>query len=363
MGTEGEVMTMEKLLNQFFENANQVALITDEHFRIRYVSQGVEQLFGVSSIKLLGQNAFDLITSEQKGEWQQCLAEANLNKSGEISFTTISGSQYHLDVSVTNLIQHEQVRGLVILIHDLTQRTKTQLALSQANQQLSEYIFKVTHDLKAPVNSVLGLLALADNASEEDRKTYLSLAKTTLQKMGTLIKELSVWHEVDRMAIVKKSIDVNEFFQQEIDLLRNQPEARNIQIVFEVIGTVELRTDPIRLQAIFTNILSNSIKYIDRTKEQSRIDIRVTVGTDHCEIEIEDNGIGMDALHLPKIFDKYYRVNPDSDGTGLGLHIVKDTLERLGGQVRVSSAPGVGSTFSISIPNFLNETSRLSPVL
>lgn len=354
---------MEKLLSQLFENANQVALITDEHFRIRYVSQRVEQLFGVSSIKLLGQNVFDFITSEQKSDWQRCLAESNHNKSGEISFTTISGNQYHLDVTVTNLMRHEQVRGLVILIHDLTQCTKTQIELSRANQHLGEYIFKVTHDLKAPVNSALGLLALAEGASDDDRQKYLSLTKMTLQKMSTLIKELSVWHEVDRMAIVKKSIEVNEFFQQEIDLLRNQPEARNIQITLEVKGTSELKTDPIRLQAIFTNILSNSIKYIDRTKAEKRIEIRVTVSAEQCEIEIQDNGIGMDDLHLPKIFDKYYRVNPDSDGTGLGLHIVKDTLERLGGHVRVSSSPGVGSTFSISVPNFLGETSRLSPVL
>jgi signal transduction histidine kinase len=103
-----------------------------------------------------------------------------------------------------------------------------------------------------------------------------------------------------------------------------------------------------------TNILSNSIKYSDRRKANRFIKVNATVSENNCAIAIEDNGLGIEEQYLDKIFDMYFRAHTSLKGTGLGLYIVKDTIERLGGSIKVESVPGKGTTFFIELPNFIN---------
>jgi hypothetical protein len=346
---------MERLLQKLFENSNHIVLITDESFNIRYVSSAVEQTFNISPYNLLGRNAFDFVHPEKRDEWRQCLWNANNNKSDEIFLTTKSGKEFHFDVTVSNLIQHEHIRGLVIILHDITKRAQAHFELTQANQHLGEFIFKTSHDLKAPLNSALGLLTLAEASSEEDRARYLQLTQATLQKMNNLIDELNRFHEVEKMAVLSKPIDSDSFFSQEIDLLRNQPGAHGIQFQLDINASSQLYSDPVRMQSIFTNILSNSIKYMDPAKQEKFIRINVNVDVYACSISVQDNGIGIKRKHLEQIFEKFFRVNREIEGTGLGLHIVKDTLRRIGGSIEVQSEHGKGTTFLIHIPNFISQ--------
>ncbi|MTI19999.1 HAMP domain-containing histidine kinase, partial [Fulvivirga sp. RKSG066] len=115
----------------------------------------------------------------------------------------------------------------------------------------------------------------------------------------------------------------------------------------------------IRLKTVITNVLSNAIKYSDKKKESSFIDIDIEVTEDTCEIQVKDNGIGIRQEYLDSIFDIFYRADENAKGSGLGLYIVKDTVDKLNGQVEVTSDYGKGTTFDISIPNFLNSIKEL----
>jgi hypothetical protein len=119
----------------------------------------------------------------------------------------------------------------------------------------------------------------------------------------------------------------------------------------DIIERSPLYGDPYRLLVILNNLLSNSIKYRDPEKEQNVVHFYITIEKNLLTIKVQDNGIGIPATLLPKIFNMFYRATERSEGAGLGLYIVRETVQKLGGKIDVHSESGVGTTFEIEIPN------------
>ena len=130
------------------------------------------------------------------------------------------------------------------------------------------------------------------------------------------------------------------------------PAARGISIKFSFKATAPLYSDVIRLKTILTNTLSNAIKYSDNSKANKFIHVTANITDTKCSIVIEDNGLGIERQYLSRIFEMYFRAHTNLKGTGLGLYIVKDTIDRLQGNIRVESEPG--TKFYIELPNFVN---------
>jgi signal transduction histidine kinase len=102
---------------------------------------------------------------------------------------------------------------------------------------------------------------------------------------------------------------------------------------------------------VFNNLISNAIRYSDPYKKQSFVRIGITTTVDQAHITVEDNGIGIEQEHIEKVFNMFYRATESKSGSGLGLYIVKETLDMLGGKIQVSSTMGKGTTFTLTIPN------------
>ncbi|HEY0770267.1 MAG TPA: HAMP domain-containing sensor histidine kinase, partial [Sphingobacteriaceae bacterium] len=124
-----------------------------------------------------------------------------------------------------------------------------------------------------------------------------------------------------------------------------------IQISVKTEADHELYTDSVRLKTIVGNILSNAVKYFDARKAEPFIRINVFITEEICELRFTDNGIGIEPEYIEKIFDLFFRATAQAQGTGLGLFIVKDTVERLKGTIEVESTPGQGTTFIVNVPN------------
>jgi len=349
----------ESLLKELFENPKNIVLVTDENYSIRYISDTVESIFGVRPYSLLGKNAFDFVSSDKREDWTNCIKGATGKKSDEISLKTPDGRKVYFDVTVTNHVANESIRGLVIFLHDITDQRLAQQELENANNHLDHFIFKTTHDLRAPLHSALGLVKLAEASNGEERDKYIGLIKNSLQKLDSFIEEVNSFYKNDKLAVTRDNIDLENMFRMELDYLRNLPGAEGVRFEFIFNSTIDLYSDPIRLKTIITNILSNSIKYSDQRKHDRFIKLEAEVDAEHCVIKITDNGIGIDGKYLEKIFDIFYRANTGTQGTGLGLYIVKDTVERLLGKIEVQSKLGKGTTFTIILPNFVSE----APVL
>jgi len=346
-------MEREGMFKELVENLADVIVVTDKSFIIRYVSSSINTVFGIGPVAVLGKNVFDFISPEKKASWSACLDGNPVNET--LTITRRSGQVLHFDVYISSLLHHQPVQGLAITLHNITPEKERADELMRSNLQLDQVIFKTTHDLKAPVASALGLVKLAEHANDHERKEYLRLIKRSLLKMDDLINEMNNFFRNDKLAVGRERIDVQALLKDEIENLSLLYQEKNIELTFSVDDSSEFYSDKVRVKTIVTNILSNAIKYYDPHKKLPFINISVLINKDICVVRMEDNGIGIDPEYQEKIFDLFFRATEQSDGTGLGLFIVKDTVEKLGGTIAVQSVLQEGTTFVITIPNTIHQ--------
>ena len=211
-------------------------------------------------------------------------------------------------------------------------------------------MFSVSHNLRAPISSVLGLVELSK--TEENLETlnhYNKLKAESLQKLDVYINDVLDYSRNQRMRLSNDEVD----FEQLIDtILENQKFTKNAQLILfskKINQEGLFITDEKRLKSILANIVSNSIKYADLEKTNPKINIEIYSDRNKAEIIISDNGIGIEKEMQSKIFNMFYRANATEPGTGLGLYIAKETIEVLNGTIKIDSALGEGTTCIINL--------------
>jgi signal transduction histidine kinase len=165
------------------------------------------------------------------------------------------------------------------------------------------------------------------------------------------LKEILDYSRNARQDLDLRRIDIEKVVNDSISRLQYMDGSAEILKTIDIVGQSPLYCDAYRLLVIFSNLLSNSIKYRDQKKPQSLIHFYIQVEKNKLIIRVQDNGIGITAEFLPKIFNMFYRATERSEGAGLGLYIVRETVQKLGGTIAVQSEFGVGTTFEIEIPN------------
>lgn len=346
-------MKSENLLQELFESSGAVVLITDEKYNIRFSSSAVQSILGLEPITLAGKNVFEFVPVEKREQWRTCLENAGNSKRSEIQLTSATGEDLYFDVSVSNHVEHHEIHGIAIILHDITEQKRQHIQLEKENEHLDQFIYKTTHDLRSPIHSVMGVLDLMENADEKERVRYLKMARQSLHRLESVIDDVNNLYRVDKMAIANEKIDLKALLEGEISLLKNHPKAQNIEIEFTCNEEAPLFLDSIRLKTIVGNLLSNGVKYSDSRKKNSFVHIETGINEKELLITITDNGIGIAQENIGRIFDIFFRATTEESGTGLGLHIVKDTIERLNGKIEVKSQLGVGTQFKIYLPNLL----------
>lgn len=223
--------------------------------------------------------------------------------------------------------------------------------LNKTVNELDRFVYSASHDLSAPLKSVRGLVQLAEMEKEQKQvKEYYQYINQSILKLEVVIGSLA---EYSRNAHLDPKIErfnlyglVNEVLQE----VAFWPEASKINYRINVGREQVVQSDKSRLKVVLHNLISNGIKYADLMKEESLINITYRENGKYWEFKIEDNGIGIDAAHIDKIFDMYFRATDKSKGSGLGLFIVKEILNRLGGDIKVDSTKGLNTCFTIWLP-------------
>ena len=225
--------------------------------------------------------------------------------------------------------------------------------LIKINKELDSFVYSVSHNLRAPLMSVLGLLNLAKmhDKKQESMDMYFEMMEHSIQKLDETLKEILDYSRNARQDLDVQRIDIRKVVNDSISRLQYMDGSAEVLKTIDIMGEGSLYCDAYRLLVIFSNLLSNSIKYRDQKKPQSLVQFYIQVEKDKLIIRIQDNGIGIAADFLPKIFNMFYRATERSEGAGLGLYIVRETVKKLAGTIRVQSELGVGTTFEIEIPN------------
>lgn len=231
----------------------------------------------------------------------------------------------------------------------LKESTEEKIVLDKENKEL---ISNISHDLKTPITAVKGYVegimdGVADTPEKMDRYIRTIYNKTT--EMDHLINELTFYSKIDtnRIPYTFSKIRVNDYFDDCVEELGLELEVKGIELVYAnyVNEDVVIIADGEQLGRVVNNIISNSIKYMN--KSHGIIQLRVKDVGDFIQVEIEDNGKGISSKDLAYIFDRFYRTdvsrNSSKGGSGIGLSIVKKIMEDHGGKVWATSREGTGT--------------------
>lgn len=171
-----------------------------------------------------------------------------------------------------------------------------------------------------------------------------------INRLDEFIHEIIDFSRNSRTDIREENIQMQKMVNDVLENLKHTMTSRSIEFYIDVPDNLFLKTDTSRLSVILNNLIGNAIKYSDSSKERSFVRIEAAKADKGYAISINDNGIGIEREHQPRIFDMFYRASERSKGSGLGLYIVKESVHKLAGSIYLRSQPGVGTTFTVMLP-------------
>lgn len=230
--------------------------------------------------------------------------------------------------------------------------------LKKTNRELDSFLYSTSHDLRAPIASILGLTHLAQlDAKEEISKKYFGMIESRIKKLDNTIGDILMLSKSANLELTPTTFKIVELLESFFDRLEFQKGYDQIEIRNQI-NCEEITTDQQQLKIILINLIANAIKYHDLEKEKPYVLIETNKQGDHFYITVKDNGQGINSSSLPQIFNMFYRANDKSDGTGLGLYIVKEAVGRLDGEIHIESKEGLGTSVIIKLPAIKPTTSN-----
>ncbi|WP_051313388.1 ATP-binding protein [Sporocytophaga myxococcoides] len=232
------------------------------------------------------------------------------------------------------------------LSEKLIESDKQKAMIEEQNQQLDMFVYKASHDIKGPLKSLLGLskLGLTSVKDENSLELFTHIHKS-ITKLDKLVSDLLFLSKAKKVEINNSKINVSGLVQEVVNSYKNIEGYGNVNIDIEIPETIDFTSDYNLFYSVVQNFVENAIKYADNSKGDKYLKISASSDDEKTEFRFEDNGMGIEPEHLPKIFDMFYKISENSAGSGLGLYIVKYNVERLGGIIKVESELNKGSVF------------------
>ncbi|WP_185154200.1 ATP-binding protein [Fulvivirga sp. M361] len=228
------------------------------------------------------------------------------------------------------------------------------LILKKTNNELDSFLYSTSHDLRAPIASILGLTNLAALETKDSTiLQYFKMIETRVKKLDSIISDILTYSKNTKLQTQEEHVDFNALIEEILSDIKFDERAAGIQIIYEGVKANELSADRGQLKIILSNLLSNAIKYHDLSKDNPYIRVDFKKDGHAVEITISDNGQGIAQEHHDKIFDMFYRANSTSEGSGLGLFIVQEASRKIKGEVSLQSQLNEGSNFKLTFKEHL----------
>ncbi|WP_100373734.1 two-component system histidine kinase PnpS [Bacillus sp. FJAT-45037] len=254
----------------------------------------------------------------------------------------------HFDVHAAPILsEHGRMKGIALVLHDITE-------LKKLEQVRKDFVANVSHELKTPITSIRGFSeTLLDGAMHDPTysEKFLKIIYNESERLQSLIQDLLELSKLEQhyFSLNWGSADFATVVEEGVELLRHKAEEKNIVLHLTCESPLVMDGDKERLKQVVINLIGNAINY---TPQEGKIDVHVTGDEKYIRLMVQDNGIGIEQSELPRIFERFYRVDRarsrNSGGTGLGLAIVKHLVEAHHGKIAVESKPGQGTVFTIA---------------
>lgn len=252
------------------------------------------------------------------------------------------------------IYQLEEKKGLKDQLNKKLERMvleRTQ-ELEEKNFQLDTFVHRASHDIKAPLRSIIGLASLGiKDVTDPLGRQYLEHVLTSTKRLDTILVDMLNLTKIKNLKPEKIPVKLHDIFYEVLNSFKHDPEYERVRFEVDIVQEVQFNSDPKILTSILQNLIENSIKYHDQSKNESWVKVYIRTSLSGAILRFEDNGLGIPDEMRERIFEMFFKVNEESRGTGLGLYLVKMAVEKLDGTINLKSTPGEGSTFQIKIPS------------
>lgn len=356
MKSSAPIATNEVRFRSLFENSSDLILYQNEEAIILDANPAFMMLVEEPKEKVINRHYNDFLPPEVQPLFKQKLQEAFTGKTIRFEMYASQGNSdpRHWDVVKVPVKENNKVVGVHMIARDITEKMKTQTEIFEQNKDLQQFTYIVSHNLRGPLSSALGLVGLL--SIEEPGSAEFEYARTHLQ---TSLHQLDrVLEDMNTILAIRNRVGHTEHEDVLLAEVVRQVVQNLQEDVNECGGTVEIaipegflvRGNRAYLYSIFFNLLSNSIKYRDG-RRPLQVNLTATVEAGQKVITFADNGSGIDMEQAGgDVFVLYKRFHPQHPGRGVGLYLVKAHIETMGGRIQVDSHPNAGTSFTILLP-------------
>ncbi|KKD45779.1 HAMP domain-containing histidine kinase [Listeria seeligeri] len=343
-----EIKQNEQRLNAIVQNLVSGVMLINADKQVIMTNRTMYQILGETEIT--GKPFYEVIKSFALSQLIDATFETKTMQQKEIIL--YFPREMILDASVSPILAEDgEITGIILLLHDITQ-------IRHLENVRSEFVTNVSHELKTPVTALKGFAeTLLDGAMYDEAllKKFLTIIKEESDRLHRLIMDILALSRIEQNPVTENvgTVDVDDVIDQSVRTIFELATEKNIQVSApeKTIPPVIIETNRDQLQQILINLLSNAINY---TPVDGKVEVKLMERESEVIIEVTDNGIGIPAKDIDRVFERFYRVDKarsrHSGGTGLGLSIVKHLVENCGGRIEVESQEEVGSTFRVTLP-------------
>ncbi len=351
---EKAIKKTENLFSQLFQSSPMAIVMLNEKGKVVQTNKGFEDLFGYTIQELEGKELNQFIVPdslEAEGNDINTLITSYQVIRLETNRIRRDGSYLSVIIYGVPIRQDDATIGIFGMYIDITGQKRLAEELQIRNTELDNFVYKVSHDLRAPLSSIRGLVNLAQLPGNNDNpKDYLKLVGQKIEQLDHFIGDVLSHSKNLKLELKIGIVNFQKIVEKTFADLSYLDGTGKLQKEIVIQGD-SFYGDSWRMEEIFRNLVSNAIKYRKLDSTIPRIAISIMITRKAVEINFGDNGIGIDPANLSKIFEMFYRASLQSDGSGLGLYIVKNAVDKLGGRVTAQSQLGQGTTFMITLPN------------
>ncbi len=342
-----DTLEEKKRLFGILESMTEGVLVVDTEQKILLVNSALCGLFDVRKNMVEGKHYWEIFRDPDVNQMvQECLDKQKGSKK-ELDFLLTKSI---FDIHVSPVFASKEFIGIVAVFRDIT-------PLKEFDKMRTEFVANVSHELKTPLTSILGFVETLKEGAIDDKENshkFLSIIETQSKKLNTLIEDLLLLSRIESSnePVRKEPVRVKDLMDKLTETFGPLLIEKRISFKTGIEPKdLKIKVELSSFERAISNLIDNAVKY---SPAGSQVSVEVTGISPKVTITVKDNGIGIPESDLPRIFERFYRVDKgrtrESGGTGLGLSIVKHIIERHSGSVHVESTPQKGSTFTITLP-------------
>ncbi|MDF2892820.1 MAG: cell wall metabolism sensor histidine kinase WalK [Clostridia bacterium] len=325
-------------------------IAVDSNENILFINPIAQKMLNIDEGDIAGKHLLQVIRNNKIDNMIKGILENKSFEENEISLNYPTQKIFRLNSNAIKYPESDRIIGIIIIIQDITE-------IKKLEKMRSDFVANVSHELKTPLTSIKGFVETLKAGAIEDQAAavrFLNIIEDEADRLNRLISDILSLSELEnrkgktRYEIINTADKIREI----ISLLQNQAVHKNIDLIVKVEADVRmLHGDPDQFKQMLINLVDNAVKY---TPEGGKVQVTAYNTKNEVVIRIKDNGIGIPKEHIPRLFERFYRVDKarsrNVGGTGLGLAIVKHIIMQFQGKIDVVSEVGQGTEFILSIP-------------